>query len=67
MPLYHCRECHHEWEGAKTQKFCSWCGAEGYILEDKTPLEHMCGRVDVVLSVLKELKEKWEKERMKTE
>jgi len=38
MPLLHCNKCHHEWEGRITAR-CAWCGAGGYVLEDKTPLE----------------------------
>lgn len=46
MPLYHCSQCHHEFEGVKTTKLtpilCDWCGAPSYILEERTPLEKMC-------------------------
>jgi hypothetical protein len=41
MPLYHCNDCHHEWEGADDDCVCNWCGSDGYILEEKTPLEKM--------------------------
>ena len=60
MPLYHCSECHHEWEDSSPEKsvgkacdyckndpctcppwtvYCDWCGAEGYILAEKTDFE----------------------------
>ena len=38
MPLLHCNECHHEWEGKKEEK-CSWCGKDSYVLEEKTSFE----------------------------
>jgi len=38
MPLLHCNKCHYEWEGGITSK-CAWCGNEGHVLEEKTPLE----------------------------
>jgi hypothetical protein len=40
MPLLHCKECHHEWEG-ESQSICDWCGAEGFILEEQTTLEKL--------------------------
>ncbi len=50
MPLLHCSKCHHEWEACFTeegpnQTFCDWCSAEGYIIQDKTPLEEMCAEI----------------------
>jgi len=39
MPLFHCRRCHHEWEGIAGQVNCDWCGAYGYIIEEETVLE----------------------------
>lgn len=41
MPLFKCTKCHHEWEGTKSSNVCDWCGSDGRILEDKTPLEKM--------------------------
>jgi len=43
MPLFHCVKCHHEWEGIleKNNPICDWCGAHGYIIEEKTPFEKM--------------------------
>lgn len=40
MPLLHCKNCDHEWEGRITS-MCAWCGEKGYILEEKTPLEKL--------------------------
>jgi hypothetical protein len=51
MPLYHCVKCHHEWEGIKRsglEPICDWCGAHGFILEEKTPLEKMLDEMDRV-------------------
>jgi rubrerythrin len=32
--IFHCTECHHEWEGAdKKPKKCDWCGAPGKLLK----------------------------------
>ena len=40
MPLFHCDNCHHEWERAEEDTTCDWCDSENaYILEEKTPLE----------------------------
>jgi len=50
MPLLHCVNCHHEWEGEKSSK-CNWCGGGSYILEPKTALEKFC---DTVFGVDKE-------------
>ena len=48
MPYYHCEKCHHEFEGFPEKKGaevtnpkCDWCGADSYIIEEKTPLEQM--------------------------
>jgi len=41
MPLMHCMECHHEWESTTEESLCDWCGAAGYVLEEKTELEVM--------------------------
>jgi hypothetical protein len=41
MPLFHCTDCHHEWEGTDEDYKCEWCGEPGRILEEKTPLEKM--------------------------
>lgn len=39
MPYYHCRKCHHEYEGSEPAP-CDWCGAKDpYVLEEETPLE----------------------------
>jgi|GEM_PF-2437777 len=40
MPLFHCTKCHHEWEHvAVREDKCDWCGADGKIIEEKTPME----------------------------
>lgn len=39
MPLLHCNECHHEWEATSKGEKCDWCGADSYVLEEKTALE----------------------------
>jgi hypothetical protein len=43
MPLYHCTECHHEWEayGAFAGDKCAWRRARGYIIQEMTELERM--------------------------
>lgn len=40
MPLMHCNECHHEWEG-KENSLCDWCDSTGYVLKKKTGLESL--------------------------
>lgn len=40
MPLLHCKECHHEWEGNFHSK-CDWCGADSFILKELTDLEEL--------------------------
>ena len=42
MPLLHCLQCHHEWEGGRYSK-CDWCGVNGYVIEEKTPMERVFG------------------------
>ena len=39
MPLFHCKECPHEWESVAKKSKCDWCDGNGFILEEKTPLE----------------------------
>jgi len=51
MPLLHCIDCHHEWEGSKTSK-CDWCGSKGYILEEKTSLEKLISSRSVIRKIL---------------
>lgn len=48
MPLYHCKDCHHEWEEIKRWRMpkCEWCGGDSYVLEEETPLEKMCNDLD---------------------
>ena len=47
MPYYHCEKCHHEFENIGDEKpKCGWCGADAYILEEKTPLERMGDMLD---------------------
>lgn len=41
MPYWGCTECHHEWEGGRTEETCDWCEAPGKVLEEKTPFEKM--------------------------
>ena len=38
MPLYHCSKCHHEWE-AVSWTICAWCGADGYVIQEKTDFD----------------------------
>jgi len=45
MPYYHCKDCHHEWEGGDEDTTCNWCGGDSYILEKETPLEKMMKRI----------------------
>lgn len=44
MPLWHCNNCHHEWEGSDTSRACDWCHGSGRIIAEKTPLEQMLAR-----------------------
>jgi hypothetical protein len=40
MPLYHCTECHHEWEkSGKEERSCDWCGAPGRMIQAETAFE----------------------------
>lgn len=43
MPLFHCNNCHHEWEGNTTIRVCDWCGAKGKVIAEKTDLENFLG------------------------
>lgn len=48
MPLLHCSKCHHEWESSDStlkQSICDWCGAIGYVLAKKTPLEILLDKI----------------------
>jgi Cys-tRNA synthase (O-phospho-L-seryl-tRNA:Cys-tRNA synthase) len=54
MPLFHCDECHHEWEGGVA--VCDWCGAGGHVLVKKTPLEAMIEDLPAIMKKLKERK-----------
>jgi|WetSurMetagenome_2_1015567.scaffolds.fasta_scaffold06458_14 hypothetical protein len=38
MPLLHCKDCHHEWEGNKSSR-CDWCGGKSYILQEESSFE----------------------------
>lgn len=40
MPLLHCDDCHHEWEGSATDR-CKWCFAGSHVIMEKTGLEQM--------------------------
>jgi len=49
MPLFKCNDCHHEWESYRSPEgdmraTCDWCGANGHIIQELTPLEVMCQR-----------------------
>lgn len=40
MPIWKCRDCHHEWEG--TRATCDWCFTPAATkLADKSELEQM--------------------------
>jgi len=52
MPYFHCDTCHHEWEGSKKDTKCDWCGSQGYILEDETPLEKAIKELPQILNNL---------------
>jgi len=57
MPYYHCRKCHHEFEGIPMKGEivkCDWCGTnKPKILEETTPLEEMCKNWEPLLERLK--------------
>jgi len=40
MPVLHCKECHHEWEGRRSDR-CDWCGAGALVLEAQSAFEKM--------------------------
>ena len=44
MPLLHCSECHHEFEGHIGDS-CDWCGADSYELAQKTGVEMLIDRL----------------------
>lgn len=46
MPLLHCSNCHHEYEGIDYKEICDWCGSPGYIIDEKTPVEKMCEEIE---------------------
>ncbi len=54
MPLFHCNDCHHEWEGNKYMTRCGWCNGSSYILEEFTPLEKML-KCDKFWEMIKEM------------
>jgi len=41
MPIYHCQDCHHEWEGTEDENECTWCDGGSYVLSAKSALELM--------------------------
>lgn len=41
MAYWHCKKCHHEWEGSKGNDICDLCGSLGFVLEESTPFEKM--------------------------
>lgn len=49
MPLLHCVNCHHEWESVSRYSKCDWCGADGDVIEEKTPLERMAESLDAFI------------------
>ena len=54
MPLLHCEDCHHEWEGSRDSK-CDWCGGESYVLEPQTSLERALSIHDVGEDIKRDL------------
>jgi transcription elongation factor Elf1 len=53
MPLFHCDNCHHEFESYSVEKGvkvkapkCDWCGAGSHMIEEKTPMERMCDEIE---------------------
>ena len=67
MPLFHCVKCHHEWEGygKGLTPICDWCGAHGFIIEEKTSMELMMDEMEKVdyniekfLNIPKRIKDK---------
>jgi len=43
MPLLKCTKCHHEWEGHNGP--CDWCGADGFVIQEKTAFETFVSRM----------------------
>src|ERR1043165_611646 len=42
MPVFHCKHCHHEWEGGKNSTTCDWCKSDGAkVLEEMSAFERM--------------------------
>lgn len=50
MPLYHCSQCHHEFERYPEYKnkieLCDWCSAPGVVIQEKTSLESMVDDIE---------------------
>jgi hypothetical protein len=58
MPLLHCKDCHHEWEGKKSSR-CDWCGGKSYVLQEVSDFEKFV-RYD-----LRRIVKEWVKENLK--
>ena len=61
MPLLHCKECHHEWEGMPDEK-CDWCGAESFTLEEQTPLDKLLADKENLARLVNKLIKEWGEE-----
>lgn len=58
MPLFKCKECHHEWENS-TKRRCEWCGADSYVLEAKTSTERAFEALLSNKKLVKNLRRRW--------
>ena len=45
MPVLHCDDCHHEWEGNANTR-CAWCSAAGHVIAPQTSVARMLAAAD---------------------
>lgn len=55
MPLYHCCDCHHEWEGTDDMNQCDRCQSQGRVIQEKTFQESIQAFLEPELKVLRAL------------
>ena len=57
MPLYHCNNCHHEFEDYPSKgefPICDWCGGGTYLLSEETGLSSMMNGLPSLIEQLGE-------------